>query len=142
MKLALFPGHNSTLGYHSVRQSNLAGLLCFRTFKSCTITRPPRSAFTRSFCFTNRKSSQSTMSWSTSVLSTISSDTEPTVVISFESGKYVFNAGENIGRAWLSSSQSWRKTKAIFLTSIGTQRGSGLSGVLPYYDSRFTEISW
>ncbi|KAI0694223.1 hypothetical protein BC835DRAFT_1415475 [Cytidiella melzeri] len=72
------------------------------------------------------------MSWSTSVLSSVSSDTEPTVVISFDSGKYVFNVGENTGRAWLSSKMYWRKTKGVFLTSVGTQRGSGLPGLLMF----------
>ncbi|KAI0088823.1 hypothetical protein BDY19DRAFT_890423 [Irpex rosettiformis] len=72
------------------------------------------------------------MNWSTSVLSSISSDTEPTVVISFDSGKYVFNAGENTGRAWLSSKASWRKTKGVFLTSVGVQHTGGLPGLLMF----------
>jgi ribonuclease Z len=69
------------------------------------------------------------MLWTASVLSTVSSDTEPTVVIAFDSAKYIFNAGENTTRAFLQSRQNWKKTRALFLTSIGTQRASGLPGI-------------
>lgn len=68
------------------------------------------------------------MNWSASVLSAVSSDTEPSVVITFDSAKYVFNAGENTGRTWLQSRNYWRRTKVLFLTSVGTQRGSGVPG--------------
>ncbi|KAI6012153.1 hypothetical protein BKA83DRAFT_4370844 [Pisolithus microcarpus] len=70
------------------------------------------------------------MLWSTSVLSTLSSDTEPSVVIAFDSAKYLFNVGENTTRSYLQSRQTWRKTRGLFLTSIGTQRTSGLPGLL------------
>lgn len=50
------------------------------------------------------------------------------MVIAFDSAKYLFNAGENVGRVWLQGRQHWRKTKGIFLTSVGTQRCSGLPG--------------
>ncbi|KAF8434881.1 hypothetical protein L210DRAFT_3552991 [Boletus edulis BED1] len=69
------------------------------------------------------------MLWSASVLSTLSSDTEPTVVITFDSAKYIFNVGENTTRAFLQSRQNWKKTRALFLTSVGTQRASGLPGL-------------
>ena len=68
------------------------------------------------------------MSWDASVLSTISSDTEPTVVITFDSAKYIFNVGENTTRAFLQSRRNWKKTRGVFLTSVGTQRASGLPG--------------
>ncbi|OBZ77395.1 Ribonuclease Z, mitochondrial [Grifola frondosa] len=70
------------------------------------------------------------MYWSASVLTTNSADTEPTVILTFDSAKYVFNAGENTIRAWLCSKQSFRKTRAIFVTSVGTQRCSGVAGLL------------
>ncbi|KAI0341479.1 hypothetical protein BDW22DRAFT_1359055 [Trametopsis cervina] len=73
------------------------------------------------------------MRWSASVVSPVSSDTEPTVVITFDSGKYVFNSGENTSRAWLQSTQTWRKTKSMFLSSLGTQRSSGLPGLLMFF---------
>ncbi|KAL4253032.1 RNase Z family protein [Abortiporus biennis] len=69
------------------------------------------------------------MIWSSSVLSTVSSDTEPTIVITFDSGKYVFNVGENTGRSWLQSRSYWKKARALFLTSVGTRTCSGLNGL-------------
>ena len=70
------------------------------------------------------------MNWSTSVYTTLSSDTEPSIVITFESAKYIFNAGENTTRAILQSKRGWKKVKALFLTQLGTQRSSGVPGVL------------
>lgn len=70
--------------------------------------------------------------WSTNVISALSSDTEPTIIITFENAKYIFNAGENTGRAWMQSRAHWRKMKALFFTQVGTQRMSGMPGtVLP-----------
>ncbi|TCD68735.1 hypothetical protein EIP91_009881 [Steccherinum ochraceum] len=69
------------------------------------------------------------MLWSASTISAVSSDTEPTVVVQFDAGKYIFNAGENTGRAWLQGRSKWAKAKGIFLTQNGTQRGSGLAGL-------------
>ncbi|PCH45067.1 hypothetical protein WOLCODRAFT_155082 [Wolfiporia cocos MD-104 SS10] len=70
--------------------------------------------------------------WSTTVLSTATSDTEPTIVVTFDSAKYIFNAGENTGRAWIQSRGNFRKARAIFLTSVGTQRCSGLAGLFMF----------
>lgn len=67
------------------------------------------------------------MVWSTDVLTTVSSDTEPSLLLTFDS-KYAFNAGENIGRAMGQRGSGRKGFKTIFLTSIGTQRGSGLPG--------------
>lgn len=66
--------------------------------------------------------------WSISVPSTLSSDTEPTVVVAFNSAKYVFNAGENTTRAILQSKTRWNKARALFLSAAGTQRASGVPG--------------
>lgn len=68
------------------------------------------------------------MNWSANVLSTVTSDTEPTIVIEFDSAKYIFNAGENINRTFIQGRPNWKKTKGIFITSVGTQRASGLAG--------------
>ncbi|KAG1719070.1 hypothetical protein EDB19DRAFT_1837096 [Suillus lakei] len=59
------------------------------------------------------------MSWNASVLSSVSSDTEPTVVITFDSAKYILNSRGN-----------WKKTRGAFLTSVGAQVASGLPGLL------------
>ncbi|KAG1772246.1 hypothetical protein EV702DRAFT_1201633 [Suillus placidus] len=59
------------------------------------------------------------MSWNASVLSSVSSDTEPTVVITFDSAKYIFKSRRN-----------WKKTRGVFLTLVGTQVASGLPSLL------------
>ena len=69
--------------------------------------------------------------WSTSVISALSSDTEPTIIITFDNAKYIFNAGENTGRAWIQSRTHWKRMKALFLTQVGTQRMSGMPGTAP-----------
>lgn len=77
-----------------------------------------------------RTGNEDMKNWSTSVYTALSSDTEPSIVITFESAKYIFNAGENTTRAILQSTRGWRKVKALFLTQLGTQRSSGVSGML------------
>ena len=69
------------------------------------------------------------MNWSSSVYTTLSSDTEPSIVIKFDSAKYIFNAGENTTRAILQNRRGWKKVKALFLTRLETQRSSGVPGV-------------
>ena len=68
------------------------------------------------------------MIWSASVLSTVSSDTEPTIIIAFDSAKYIFNVGENTNRAFLQSRRNWKRTRGLFFTQVGTQRAGGLPG--------------
>ncbi|KAJ7573869.1 hypothetical protein C8J56DRAFT_1173192 [Mycena floridula] len=70
------------------------------------------------------------MTWSAAVLSSVSSDTEPTIVITFDNAKYIFNAGENTNRSFLQSKYNWKRTQGIFFTQLGTQRASGLAGLL------------
>ncbi|KAI0317320.1 hypothetical protein OF83DRAFT_1083676 [Amylostereum chailletii] len=70
------------------------------------------------------------MNWSSSTLATLSSDTEPSILITFENAKYIFNVPENTTRSVLQSRKGWRKLKGMFLTQAGTQRASGLPGML------------
>ncbi|KAG7445158.1 uncharacterized protein BT62DRAFT_951536 [Guyanagaster necrorhizus] len=70
------------------------------------------------------------MNWSTSVLTTVTSDTEPAIIITFDRAKYLFNAGENSGRAFLQSKRNWRKTRGVFFTDVSSQRIGGLPGLL------------
>ncbi|TDL24665.1 hypothetical protein BD410DRAFT_745395 [Rickenella mellea] len=82
------------------------------------------------------------MNWSVNVLSSVSSDTEPTIVVTFDSAKYIFNVGENTTRAFLQSPRGWRKAKSIFLTGICTDRSAGLPGFLmTLADSGLKEMS-
>ncbi|KAK1230906.1 hypothetical protein PQX77_005984 [Marasmius sp. AFHP31] len=68
--------------------------------------------------------------WNASVLSTVSSDTEPAIVLTFDSHKYLFNASENTCRAFLQSKRNWRRTKGLFFTAASTERAGGLAGLL------------
>ncbi|KAH0583074.1 hypothetical protein H2248_010964 [Termitomyces sp. 'cryptogamus'] len=70
------------------------------------------------------------MIWSTSVLTPLSSDTEPTIIVTFDRAKYIFNIGENTNRAFLQSDSNWKRTKGLFFTDIGTKRCTGLPGLL------------
>ena len=73
-------------------------------------------------------SSSSRMEWSTSALSPLSSDTEPSIIVTFADAKYIFNAGENMSRNVLQTSHNWRKTRALFLTQAKIDKISGLGG--------------
>ena len=75
------------------------------------------------------------MDWSTSVLTSLSSDTEPSVVVTFSDAKYIFNVGENISRNALQTSRNWKKARALFLTQAKIDKISGLGGKYSY--SRF-----
>lgn len=66
--------------------------------------------------------------WNISVLTSASSDTEPTLLVNFGTAKYIFNASEAMGRSWLQSHHSFRKMKGIFLTGVGTHRCGGIAG--------------
>ncbi|RPD65585.1 hypothetical protein L226DRAFT_479775 [Lentinus tigrinus ALCF2SS1-7] len=68
--------------------------------------------------------------WNVSVLTGATSDTEPTLLVNFGTAKYIFNASEGMGRAWLQSQHSVRKTKGLFVTAAGTHRCGGVPGLL------------
>ncbi|KAI0710377.1 hypothetical protein C8T65DRAFT_648151 [Cerioporus squamosus] len=68
--------------------------------------------------------------WNVSVLTGATSDTEPTLLVNFGTAKYIFNASEGMGRAWLQSHHSVKKTKGLFVTAAGTHRCGGVTGLL------------
>ena len=68
------------------------------------------------------------MSWSVEAITATASDTGPSILVTFDEAKYLFNASENLSRAWLQSPRGWRKTRAIFLTSISSHRVGGMPG--------------
>ncbi|KAJ7065274.1 hypothetical protein C8F01DRAFT_737448 [Mycena amicta] len=72
------------------------------------------------------------MSWTASIVSTATSDTEPSIVLSFENppAKYIFNVGENSNRAFTQKKAHRRKTRAFFLTQVTAETAGGLSGML------------
>ncbi|KAL1738492.1 hypothetical protein HDZ31DRAFT_14612, partial [Schizophyllum fasciatum] len=71
-----------------------------------------------------------TMDWSASVVTTLSSDTEPSVLVTFPHAKYIFNVSENTNRAFLQNASNWKKIQGMFFTQASVQRMSGASGLL------------
>ena len=83
----------------------------------------------RAFSTTKAACSGDMSPWNVSTLTAVSSDTEPTLVVNLGTAKYVFNAGEGMGRAWLESHHTFRRTKGLFLTGVGFQRCGGIAGM-------------
>ncbi|KAI0076534.1 hypothetical protein K474DRAFT_1644863 [Panus rudis PR-1116 ss-1] len=103
-------------------------MLCARLLRNCIISR--RSPFQAPLRqYRDRGGFGSPAMWSTDVCATLSSDTEPSFVVTFDSAKYIINASENTARAWRQGGRHWRGVKALFMTGVGTQRSSGLPGL-------------
>ncbi|KAJ7272678.1 hypothetical protein B0H12DRAFT_1043818 [Mycena haematopus] len=68
--------------------------------------------------------------WTTSVVTSATTDTEPSVVVSFDNAKYIFNLAENSTRAFTQKKAHRKSTRAFFLTQVGAQRAGGLAGML------------
>lgn len=96
-------------------------------------SRPYRLYSSKSRIFAQPSRATLSMNWSAHVLSTVTSDTEPTFVVTFDNAKYVFNVGENTTRAFIQSRHGWRKTRAVFLSQVSCQRSAGLPGTLQLY---------
>ena len=70
------------------------------------------------------------MQWSTEVVSALSSDTEPAILVVFNDHKYMFNTSENTMRSFLQSGRLWRRTKCLFFTQSRVEKIGGLPGAL------------
>ncbi|KAJ6474674.1 hypothetical protein C8R47DRAFT_986730 [Mycena vitilis] len=70
------------------------------------------------------------MSWTASVVTSATTDTEPSLVILFDNAKYIFNLAENSNRAFTQKKAHRKSTRAFFLTQVGAQRAGGLAGML------------
>lgn len=70
------------------------------------------------------------MIWSSSILTGLSADTEPSFMLQFDSAKYIFNVSENTTRSFKTSGRSWRRTRGIFFTQSKIERVGGLPGEL------------
>ncbi|KAH8833314.1 hypothetical protein DL96DRAFT_720405 [Flagelloscypha sp. PMI_526] len=81
------------------------------------------------------------MDWRVNVLSTQTSDTSPSILVEFPDAKYAFNVGEGSARSLAQSKSNWKKTRACFLTSLGAERCTGLTGTLmSFADSTVEEV--
>ncbi|KAJ7813157.1 hypothetical protein B0H14DRAFT_3751159 [Mycena olivaceomarginata] len=70
------------------------------------------------------------MSWTASVVTSATTDTEPSLVVSFDNAKYIFNLPENSNRAFTQKKAHRKSTRAFFLTQVGAQRAGGVAGML------------
>jgi ribonuclease Z len=68
------------------------------------------------------------MHWTASVLSTISADSQPSLMINFDNAKYMVNAGENAVRAMCHSHTNRKRVQAVCLTRLTLERAGGLNG--------------
>jgi ribonuclease Z len=68
------------------------------------------------------------LAWSATVHTTLSTDTQPTIIVTTEDAKYIINTSENTGRAFFESNGNWKKTKAFFFTQSNVKKTSGLTG--------------
>ncbi|KAH7104245.1 hypothetical protein BKA62DRAFT_693992 [Auriculariales sp. MPI-PUGE-AT-0066] len=69
--------------------------------------------------------------WNTGVISTVSSDTDLSVVANFEAGgRYVFNIPENTMRASVQYRKGFKKLSTVFLTRVHSEAMQGLPGYL------------
>jgi hypothetical protein len=73
------------------------------------------------------------MHWHAAVLSARTADTRPSIVVTFDSGKYVFGCGEGASRSYQESTSRWARTRAIFCERTDMRKTSGLAGM--YLDS-------
>lgn len=69
------------------------------------------------------------MNWSSSVLTSVSSDTEPCIVVTFDNAKYIFNTSENTTRSFLQTGRNWKKARALFYTQARIEKMGGLPGM-------------
>jgi ribonuclease Z len=71
--------------------------------------------------------------WHAAVLTPPSADTGPALAVVFDNAKYVFNVGENTGRAVIHSGLRLARTRALFLTGLAPERVGGLPGAFCFF---------
>ena len=70
------------------------------------------------------------MKWSLQVISSHSADSHPSLMLVFDSAKYLFNAGEGMQRAIMEHGSKLTKLKAIFVSRLAWDRVGGVPGVI------------
>jgi hypothetical protein len=69
------------------------------------------------------------MNWHAAVVSARSADTRPSIVITFDSAKYVFGCAEGASRAYPEGAFRWARTRALFCARADARRAGGLAGM-------------
>lgn len=75
-----------------------------------------------------RSCSSKMVRWAVGGVSTLTADTDLSVIATFDAGKYLFNAPEQFSRACIQHRRGFRKINAIFLTRIHSDTSAGLPG--------------
>jgi ribonuclease Z len=70
------------------------------------------------------------MFWDVKVITALSSDTDLSLVVTFDQDKYFINCGEGTQRACTQRGVGFKKMDGILLTNSGSGVGAGLPGVL------------
>lgn len=79
------------------------------------------------------------MLWSLRVITGLTADTEPSLILKFESppAKYIFNVPEGTNRACIQKRYGIAKTKAAFLTRLHPEQIGGFPGESIHISMRF-----
>jgi hypothetical protein len=67
------------------------------------------------------------MQWHVAVLAAGTADTQPSVIIHFDSAKYCFGTGENMTRAYTNGPFRAAKTRAVFIPRADVGKTAGLA---------------
>lgn len=70
----------------------------------------------------------SNMHWDVRAVTTPSSDTDLSLLVTFDHAKYLFNCGEGTQRSFVQSRTSMRKLEGIYMTSANLDVIGGLPG--------------
>jgi hypothetical protein len=70
----------------------------------------------------------SNMHWDVRAVTTPSSDTDLSLLVTFDHAKFLFNCGEGTQRSFVQSRTSMRKLEGIYMTSAHTDVTGGLPG--------------
>ncbi|KAH9941310.1 uncharacterized protein BXZ73DRAFT_42209 [Epithele typhae] len=70
--------------------------------------------------------------WGVSTLAVATSDTDPSLVLTFDTAKYIFNLGEGSGRVYIHSPNALRNLKAFFVTGVATRHCAGMPGMMMF----------
>ncbi|KZT39457.1 hypothetical protein SISSUDRAFT_984836 [Sistotremastrum suecicum HHB10207 ss-3] len=68
--------------------------------------------------------------WQAIGLSQSTADSNPSILLTFDSGKYLFNCGEGTTRLLIQNRRGFRKVKGIFATRVNTDAVGGIPGTL------------
>ncbi|CAA7269249.1 unnamed protein product [Cyclocybe aegerita] len=81
------------------------------------------------------------MTWSVNVHTTTTTDTEPSIIATFDNAKYIFGTSENTGRAFLQNNGNWKRSRALFFSQTRVEKMSGLPGlVMSFADATIRKL--